>query len=1637
MADQATSQATTQDSPIQLEGGTYEIIRNRLLGHGATLRERLGKLNEARKDVFGAIEYALLSTDRISTDNNCVARDIVAIGNRTLFGYNVQMGLRSEVKLSDVFSVYRYEDRRFHGDSLDFMADPRFEEDFKNLYKYYRETVFVRFLVQGLHLHLIFRIGKSEKDVKSFKWLIQPDHSLVYLDARSEAEIKQPTQHEFRWVRAHRDMHRKGRHPHISVLDRIFVETIGGTLTIKVEDNTDTGRGIYEEEVFHKEQGLDDAEIFFADLGNIILLKIKPFQEKDYRYIAFNEKVQEAKRIDAAGHACVLLPDDHGIIFPNGYYLQTGAFKQYDTVPADLQFERRLLSPNGEDFLYVFHNFSTGVYLLLSYNLISQQVETPIFCHGYCTFDNGELCYFRAEEEPRKHHAIQIWQTPYTGADYRMAAAEDNYLFKLGNKDIVHAMADCHEVLTLLNKDDSYGNLYLDLVKRSSDILDTYFWLDKKEAFEVQAPVREIKTSAQSAIDEFDKVQRVRKHTREESQRVGGKVEALLKTARLTIFEDVNQYVRLLADLRVARGETISLKSLRYIDLAHVEDLEKQLGEETARLSEGCVQFLLRDDALTPYQARVAELAAETDKSQTAAQATEVEERIAALGADLELLIEIVSNLKIADATLSTKIIDRISAIYAELNQVRAALRRRRKELAGAEAVGAFAAQLKLVAQAVTNYLDVSDSPAKCEEYLTKVMVQVEELEGKFAEYDEFTTQLADKREEVYNAFESRKLQLIEARNKRATSLFKSAERILSGIRNRAAQFGTASEINGYFAGDQMIDKVRDIVRELQEMDDTVKSEDLQSKLKTIREDALRQLRDKQDLFVEGENTIRLGKHAFSVNVQPLDLTIVARDGQQFAHLTGTNFFERIEDAGLEATRPVWEQALVSEDSQVYRAEYLAYQFMQDLLARPEKSACADFLALDPSAQLAVLHAFMGPRYQDGYAKGVHDLDALRLLRGLLQLHGQIALLRYLPEHRACAILWWARFADAASKQHLENRIKGLGQILKAFPDTREYARVVAAIAGQLGDFVTATGLFPAGVAESAAAYLFHELANGDTFVFSPEGHALSQDLKAYLAKQQMQKGFQESLDRLQDSPADAFDLLRAWVRAFVAQTQRPDGQDYVDEAAVLLFVEGQVGSKVAHTSVHTDVEALAGDHSVIGEKGHYTLDYNHFMHKLAAYQGQVVPMFLQLGAVKKALSERYRHALRLDEFQPKVLSSFVRNKLIDEVYLPLFGDNLAKQIGAVGDTKRTDRQGMLLLISPPGYGKTTLMEYIASRLGLIFVKVNGPAIGHGVTSIDPATAPNAAAREELNKLNLALEMGDNIMLYVDDIQHCNPEFLQKFISLCDAQRKIEGVYQGRAKTYDLRGKRVCVVMAGNPYTESGEKFQVPDMLANRADTYNLGDIIGNTEQAFRLSLIENCLTSNPALQKVAQRSHKDIHAFLHMAEADSREGVDLEGNYTPEDVNEIVAVLKKLIQVRDVVLKVNQAYIASAGMAAEYRTEPPFRLQGSYRDMNKLCEKIFPIMNAEELKTLLLTHYENESQTLTTGAESNLLKFKELAGWLDTTEQARWDDIKATFMKRQRLLGIDASDKFGQVIVQLGSLVDGIEGLKKAVEKG
>jgi hypothetical protein len=1636
MAKQPETENAAPDAPaVGLESSTYEIIRNRLENSGKDLRTRLDKLNEARKEVFGSIDTALLSTERITTEHNCVARDMVAIGNRFLFGYNVHLGLKTEMELSDVFAVYSFAEQTFHTESLELFDDSAFAKDFKDLFKYYKNAVFAKFATRGPFLYMVFRVGKDVGEVKTFKWQIERVDKPKYIDNRSDHEFKFPPQHAFEWKRTHRDLHQSGEHPHISIENRVFVETVGGDLTIKVENNTETGEGIYSEDVQHADQTLDDAEIYYASVGNIILLKIRPYQEKDFRYIVFNEKLQQAMRLDSIRDACVLLPDDHGLIFSNGYYLQDGEYKTFENNLQDMLYERVVAAPNGEDYLYVFYNRDLGVYVLLPYNLIEQKVDTPIICNGLTFFEAGELLCFKASDDPQKHHAIQIWQTPYVDEDFVPHTQDDSFLSKIGNKEIVRGMAECHEVLNLINKEDTYANLYTDLVKQTGDIADSYFWTSREDTFNLAAALGAVKEAATAAVDEFEKVVRVKKNTADQTRDTQKRTKEILSKIQHRRFEHINEFVSSLSDLRGIRGNIISLRDLRYVDGALVDKFETDVSEQTERLSRSCVEFLLRPEALNPYAEKVEDEQSRIEDLTKVTDAKQLGEDIAKSAAELEMLIEIVSNLKIDDATHRTTIIDNISAIFATVNQARAILKKKIRELASVEGVAEFNSQMKLLNQAVVNYLDICDTPEKCDEFLTKVMISLEELEGRFAEFDEFILQLTEKREEVYTAFEQRKLSLVEARNKRANALMNAAERVLKGIQTRVQSFETINEINGYFASDLMIEKVRDIVEQLKELDDSVKVDDIQSRLKTVREDAVRQLKDRNELFVDGENTIRLGTHQFSVNVQALDLTTVMRDDEMCLHLTGTNFFEPIADERLLATREVWNQEVLSENRAVYRGEFLASK-MLGALGTDDHPSAEDVLKFEAAELAAFVQRFMGPRYTESYTKGVHDTDAGQILVQLVKMQQTIGLLRYHTRARALAGLFWHSFCERKTRTLIAAKLDGIGAIAEVFEAVSGRESFVAELRELLAAFVVEHPLFEEDFVEEAAEYLYCELTTGGDFAVSQLAKSLSQDFQTHLKRNNSQEAFEHSVEAVHKDHASCFVLLRNWVAAFIATQCEDRLTDYVDEISLVLMPGKPDGKHVIDGVVDADLSGMIGTHGVI-DGGSYHLNFTEFTHRVEHFERVSVPRFNDYVDLKHEVVESARGELRLDEFRPRVLTSFVRNRLLNEVYLPLIGDNLAKQIGVSGEGKRTDLMGLLLLVSPPGYGKTTLMEYIANRLGLIFMKINGPALGHNVTSLDPTETTNAGAREEVEKLNLALEMGDNVMIYLDDIQHTNPEFLQKFISLCDAQRKIEGVYKGRTRTYDLRGRKVCVVMAGNPYTESGDKFQIPDMLSNRADIYNLGEIIGESADAFEMSYLENALTSNPVLANLASKSQQDVYAIIKMASGEPRDGIELEGNYSLEEINELVTTMQKLMRVRDVILAVNKEYIRSAAQSDDYRTEPAFKLQGSYRNMNRIAEKVVSIMNDDELTSLIVANYENDAQTLTSGTEANLLKFKEMTGLATKEESERWDDIKRTFRQNVKMRGISSDDKTGQVIATLGTLNDGLDSIRKAMAEG
>lgn len=1671
--DAAGTTGADGDGPVGLDAGSYEVLRNRLVGQAGELARRAERLNARRLEVFGSTELRLLSTERIRTGNNCVPRDIVPVGGLMLFGYNVFIGLKPETTVDDVFSLHRFERERGDvgeaGDSESFrfdragpdelpglLRDPVFQRDFAELYRYYRQTRLLQLRRLDGRLLAVFQTGPRTDDIRVLRWRLDADGGVGYLDNRGERDHVFPPSHDFEWIETTREDHVLGRHPHISIADEIFVETVGGTLTVKLENNTEVGEGIYDEPVDEPLQSLADADVSWARVGPLILLRMRPYKETEWRHLVFNTLTREVVRLDGIGPACQRLPEDHGIIFPGGYHLATGVTRTFDTDVSGLEFERVVRSPNGEDVLYVFHARADGRSLLLPYNAIRKEVAAPIPCHGFSLFDDGTLVVFRAtSEEPTRVHPMQIWQTPYVSDAYAAAQpAGTGPLERIGNADLVRGISDCLSVARMVDGAAATTGVYEALIAACARIVDHYHWLGEADLGDLLAPLAELRRTAVAVLDEYEKVRALTEQARTAMDESAERIASLARRARGEAPLTADDWVRQLAGLRQARGHLETLRELRYVDHGRIDELAGRLDDELTAAGRRAVDFLRRDDAFTGYQAEVDRLAGRGAAIGTVAEAGAVRDELAGRAEGLQTITDVVGGLDIADATVRTGILTRVGEVLGAVNRARAVLDNRRRELLEVEGRAGFAAEFALLGQAVTGALAAADTAERCDEQLGRLLLRVEDLESRFGEFDDFLAELATRRTEIYEAFSSRKQALLDERARRADRLVSSAERVLVSVRHRIGTLGSLDEINTYFAADPMVGKLRAVVEELRTLGDPVRAEELDGRIRAARLEAGRGLRDRLDLYADGGETIRLGRHRFAVNTQPVDVTVVPHDGGLAVAVTGTDYRAPVRDTEFARTRRFWDQLLVSESPAVYRAEYLATSILTAAEAGRE-GLTLDGLraaAADAGDLRELVRRFAEARYDEGYERGVHDHDATELLRALLRLHAGAGLLRYPPAARAAAQLFW-RFGTAEpDRAGWTARATSLARARDRFgrPDRGAVPpegdrveagdaidRLHAELAAEVGRFLTDAGLTgPAGEAALAGEYLFEELSRPPAgFVTGAGARTMLDRFRRALGGPQSRSAreFDADLRALDGDLTSRHQLVEAWLTAFLATDDGTlSGYDLPEAVAVELCGADLPRHEAAATMSET-VGGLLGAHPrIVGSA--LTLRLDETLARARRFRTELVPAYRDYQRRRNALVAAERDRLRLEEYRPRVMSAFVRNRLLDDVYLPLIGDNLARQLGATGDAKRVDQSGLLLLISPPGYGKTTLMEYVASRLGLVFVKVNGPALGSGVTSLDPADAPDATARQEVEKISFALELGNNVLLYLDDIQHTSPELLQKFISLCDGQRRMEGVWEGRTRTYDLRGKRFAVCMAGNPYTESGQRFRVPDMLANRADVWNLGDVLSGREEVFALSYIENALTSNPVLAPLSGRDRGDVELLVRLARGDESVRADqLAHPYSPVELEQIVSVLRKLLRVQQVVLANNQAYIASAAQADASRTEPPFQLQGSYRNMNKLAERIVPVLSDEELEAVIDDHYLGEAQTLAAGAEANLLKLAELRGRLTTEQARRWAEVKAGYL-RARALGGATDDPVDRAVGALGLLADRVGGVAAAI---
>ena len=1673
----ATPTASVVDQAVA-SGGSYEVLAKRLTAQGETLEKLVRQLNEDRLEEFGRSQMEVIGRMRVRTENNCVGRDITQVGDLLVFGYNVFMGLKQVTRVEDVFALYRLDETE-HGYEVtpvelkdSFLGIQSFVQDFQELYAYYKNTRLMQLVVRDNKLLASFQIGERMTDVRVFRWSISPDGKTVkYIDNRGERDIELPSPFDFEWQRAGRDHLVQGRFSHMNILDKVFVETLGGSLTIKVENNTNDGLGIYSEPVQELNQSLDDAVFEYAQVGSMILLKILPYREEQWRYLIYNTLTRQVLRMDAIAGACIQLPDDHGIIFPGGYVLQNGEHRSFEQNMQGMRYRRSIRSPNGEDVLYIFYEPGSGRMALFKYNLIERALQPPIVCHGYARLEDGRIVIFAADsDEATRVHPMQIWRTPFASEDYAARQPQkDSFLGRIGNAELVSGISDVYSVRKEIAAPEVSLARYERLIDTTRLLFERHQWINSPPLAAMNEVLHGIVATGDAVIDEYEKVESIRQASSRAMSEVSTQHQALLKRVRLNNWTTVDEHVTALEALGKLRGQLMSTRELRYVDTAAIDGMVTAVNEVQGEVSQRTATYVATDAALQPYVDELKQLDEQAQASTTVVQLKEPLGEMTRIATALDMLSELMGGLKIDDATQRTQVVDRISVIYSRLNQVRARAEQRRSSLGSSENVAQFSAQLALFSQSIVNALGLSQTPEKCDEQLARLLVQLEEIEGQFGEHEQFLTDIVAKREELLETFESQRQALQDERQRRAQGVLDAALRIVQSLPKRTEKLASSEALHAFFAGDPLITKLKELAQRLRtELFDPVKADDIETRVKTLRDQAFRSLQDRTELFEGGGNVIKLGRHKFSVGNQDLELTLLPRNGELFLHLVGTEYFEPVDSPELAQLQAYWDVSTLAESPEFYRGEYLALSVV--LAARNRSDGWDDTrlrqLALDHAALTQAIREFAAPRYREGYERGIHDHDAALIIQSLLPLRDAAGVLRFGPDARALAVLFWSEHERiqqphlAAAIAQWPRRAQHAQSMQTLLASEAELQALQADIGAQLRTFAEERGLLEVfsglsahgdvdGLLRSAANYLQAELAQKALrFHFSSYAQSTVTALQAALKSDAHNPTQWEDMqvywrgdDRQHRNQAAALgERWRSalhWLQTACKALKTPEGdalRAYCGEAASWLTCASHVPGTVSNVDLRTPVQGLLGQHPRI-DNGGMTLQIDDLGMRAAHHFRIFVPQFERYQQLRQQVLKASRERIRVEEFKAKPLTSFVRNKLINESYLPVIGDNLAKQIGAVGETRRTDQMGLLMMISPPGYGKTTLMEYVASRLGLIFMKINGPALGHSVRSLDPAQAPDATAAKELEKLNLALEMANNVMLYIDDIQHTHPEFLQKFISLSDGTRRIEGVWRGQTRTHDLRGKRFCVVMAGNPYTESGEVFKIPDMLANRADIYNLGDVLGGMEEVFKLSYIENSMTSNAVLAPMATRSLQDLYLLIDKAQGKDVSSNALSYDYSNAELREIDATLQRMLKVREVVYRVNQQYIHSAAQDDNYREEPPFKLQGSYRNMNKLSEKITSVMNDAEMQQMLDDHYQGEAQMLTTGAEENLLKLRELRGALTAEQSTRWNDIKAEFL-RQKSMGGAGADAGTRVAAQLVDLVAATRAMAQAQQQ-
>ena len=374
-----------------------------------------------------------VATERIRTETTHPARRGQRDG-QLLIGFEVFIGLKAETRVADVLSVFELS-KTADGYNLSqqpsrgvgkYLADAEFDKHSETPSATSRSPLLAVVRTET-SLLVAVQIGGTLRDAKIFASPSTPGARQLHGCAR-ERTTTSGRARPFEWQRPGGGPG-LGPHQHVSILSQVFVETINGDLTIKIGPTRRTVGAFYREPVEDPNQTLDAAEIAYAQAAGLILSRqALPRVGDAVTWSTTRSAHVAARRRHRRG--LLELPEDHGLIFPGGYYLTQGVqlFAEDSAGSSISARSARQTERTCSTCL-----FAPKLVIRLLPSTSSRRVKNTR-CHGFSLLPDGHDLVFERKGSRPACTPCNIWQTPFTTAEFAAAAPTDgSYLSKVGN----------------------------------------------------------------------------------------------------------------------------------------------------------------------------------------------------------------------------------------------------------------------------------------------------------------------------------------------------------------------------------------------------------------------------------------------------------------------------------------------------------------------------------------------------------------------------------------------------------------------------------------------------------------------------------------------------------------------------------------------------------------------------------------------------------------------------------------------------------------------------------------------------------------------------------------------------------------------------------------------------------------------------------------------------------------------------------------------------------------------------------------------------------------------------------------------------------------------------------------------------